>query len=202
MILSASVCRFWSHKREQVADVADDAVDDVRDLAHDGHAETDWLPGLFADHFELHDRLADARAGGALAVAVVPDHVRQHDQPGDHHGHLAQCGCSGGTELTEVVFRRVGDARRLAGADQEKPSDAIHDEDRDGVDEPCQHARKPWRISLFRQCRARCGAAAGSRAHPAAEAAAGIRHPADGGYPPPCGPGGGGYPPGGGGGGG
>src|SRR6202049_4517988 len=72
-------------QREQVTDITDDAVHDVGELTHDGQPETDWLAGLLAHHLELHDRLADAGAASALAVAVVPDEVGDRQYP--HHDH-------------------------------------------------------------------------------------------------------------------
>src|SRR5690242_20010134 len=55
-------------QREQEPDVADDRVDEVRELPHQRHTEAERLPGDLTDHFELEDRFADARAGGALPV--------------------------------------------------------------------------------------------------------------------------------------
>src|ERR1700739_1624667 len=59
MILSANACPLGAPPRNQETDVAGDGVNDVREHARDGQAETDWLPGLLADHLELHHSLAD-----------------------------------------------------------------------------------------------------------------------------------------------
>ncbi len=155
MILSANDCRFGSHNGNRTAmsqtTPHSACSHEVDDFADDGHTETYWLSGLLADDLELHDALADAGTGGALAIAQIPDDVGKCDQAGKSDGQLTDRGRAGRAELTEVVFRCVGDARRLAGADQQQPPNTLNDRDRDVVDQIRQHARKPWRISLFRQ---------------------------------------------------
>ena len=181
-------------QREQDGDEPDDSAEtrehQVDELANDRHAETDWLPGLFADDLELHDALADARAGRALAIAQVPDHVGKCDQTGEGDRQLADRGCAGRAELTEVVFRCVGDAGGFARAHQQQPADTLDDQHRDVVDDVRQHARTPRRICLFRQCSTRPGLRREAPTLRRRREASTLR------------PGGGGYPPGGGGGGG
>src|ERR1700712_5707547 len=113
-------------KREQVPDVADDAVDEVRKLPDDRQAETDWLPSLLADHLELHYALADARPRRPLLVAVVPDDVGergQRSQPGDEDTHERIGGRTRPSVAVtatgaDVVGRGDGGARPDAGDEE------------------------------------------------------------------------------------
>lgn len=57
-------------QRPEEADVAGERVEGVAELPPDGQAEADDLPGVLTDESDVEDLLADALAGGALAVEV------------------------------------------------------------------------------------------------------------------------------------
>src|SRR6476659_10530656 len=108
-ILSTNVCRLASHSGKRHRDEPEDAQAEpsshpIDELAQKGHPETDWLPILFVDDLELHDRLADARARCALPIAEIPDPVDQTENRRDGDGHMAERGRDGGAELTQVVL--------------------------------------------------------------------------------------------------
>ena len=121
------------------------------DLADDGHAETDWLPSLLAHDLELQHRLADARAGGALAVAVIPDHVGQREdrrQTGEDNADHREARRAGDAVV-------VGDALVVAGSERDALADADDDRKGDEVDDERPDAVDPRRVGLFRQRRTR-----------------------------------------------
>src|SRR5580704_3403651 len=60
-------------EREQVPDVADDAVDDVADVADERHQHADGLAGLLADQAQVQHLLAEGLPGGAGLVPAVID---------------------------------------------------------------------------------------------------------------------------------
>src|SRR5215469_8257931 len=82
-------------QREEEADVADDGVDEVADVAYQGHEHADRLAGLLADQPQVQRPLAERLAGCAgLIPAVVdapanggqPEEDRQDDDPDQNDG--------------------------------------------------------------------------------------------------------------------
>src|SRR5262249_44668133 len=71
-------------QRPEEAEVAQKAVQEVRELAHERHAEADGLAGLRADQPDAGRALADRLPGGALLVAD-PKAARQGAGETDEH---------------------------------------------------------------------------------------------------------------------
>src|SRR5699024_10851039 len=70
-------------QRPEPADVTDQRVDGVRDVAHERHARTDRLPGLLAHHRDAERLAADRLTGLATADPAVPDLDADRDGDAD-----------------------------------------------------------------------------------------------------------------------
>src|SRR6478672_5057189 len=143
-------------QREKDRDEPEDAQAEpsshpIDELAQKGHPETDWLPGLFVDDLELHDRLADARTRCALPITEIPDPVNERKDRGDPDCDLTKRRCARRAEVTEVVLGRVCDTGGLAGADQQTPPDPLQDRERDEVDQPRRNTGGPRCVDLCGQ---------------------------------------------------
>src|SRR5215472_15548797 len=110
-------------QREEEADVADDGVDEVADVAYEGHQRADRLAALIADEPEMQDLLTQGLAGGAGLVPPVVDGP-------------AQC----------------GQGKEQANDERYPEEDDIDDDDWRYVDEVCGDAQAPVGVGARGWC--------------------------------------------------
>src|SRR5204863_4567299 len=117
-------------QREQPADVADDAVDDVGDVAHERQEHAGGLTGGLLDQLRSGDAAADGVTGRAAAVPAVVNRQGEEVQ---------------NPQVVEEV--RAGAHDGVADGRDARRTDRIQDPARygegDEVDDPAERARGP-----------------------------------------------------------
>ena len=131
--------------RPEVAEVAEEAVHDVRQLADERQAGTDRLLRALTDELDADDGLAEGVAGAALPDAPVVDVEREVQEGADRHqGHRRRrhLGARLQRGVAVHVRRRLELLEHLPVAQEEGRAD---DEGQEAVEHVGQHPPAPAR---------------------------------------------------------